>query len=376
MPVAIVVPCLASCLAAEAAAQEPPRPRARDLGLQIGALPPGPQNAITDVPGVRVGQVTVTAGENIRTGVTAVLPHGGNLFREKVPAAIHTANGFGKLVGATQVQELGQLETPILLTNTLAVWTAADALAEYILGLPGNEGVRSVNPVVGETNDGTLNDIRNRPITRAHALQAIQQAKPGPVAEGSIGAGTGTISFGWKGGIGTSSRLLPKAQGGYTVGVLVQTNYGGQLEIAGVPIGRLLTRSPASTPDAGGSCMIVVATDAPLDAHALTRIARRAPLALGRTGSVLSHGSGDYVIAFSAAPGMRITTPAERSPPTRPLRDDALTPLFQATVEATEEAIYNSLFKATTIKGHRGHTAEALPVSRVRDLLRQHGRVR
>jgi D-aminopeptidase len=372
----VMVPAVVlSSLAAEAIAQEPQRPRARDLGLTIGTLPPAPLNAITDVPGLRVGHVTVITGDNIRTGVTAVLPHGGNLFREKVPAAIHVANGFGKLVGATQIQELGQIETPILLTNTLAVWAAADATAEYVLSLPGNESVRSVNPVVGETNDGTLSDIRSRPITRAHALRAIQEAKPGPLAEGSIGAGTGTIAFGWKGGIGTSSRLLPKSQGGHVVGVLVQTNYGGQLEIAGVPIGRLLTRAPTPPPDAGGSCMIIVATDAPLDAHALTRIARRAPLALGRTGSVLSHGSGDYVVAFSTAPSARITTTA-RSPTPPPLRDDALTPLFQATVEATEEALYNSLLKATAVKGHRGHTAEALPASRVRDLLRQHGRLR
>jgi D-aminopeptidase len=361
-------------LAGSAAGQERPRPRARELGLVVGVLPPGPLGAITDVAGVRVGHVTLVEDEGIRTGVTAVLPHAGNLFRDKVPAAIHVANGFGKLVGATQVQELGQIETPILLTNTLAVWTAADAVAEHVLGQPGNEAVRSVNPVVGETNDGTLNDIRRRPVTRAHALRAIQDAASGPVAEGSVGAGAGTIAFGWKGGIGTSSRLLPRAAGGHVVGVLVQSNYGGLLEIAGVPAGRLSGRTSSTGPTgAGGSCMIVVATDAPLDAHALGRVARRATLALGRTGSVLAHGSGDYVIAFSTAAVMRGSAPG---PVTPPLRDDALNPIFQATVEATEEAIYNSLFRATTVKGFRGHTAAAIPIDQVRDLLRKNGRIR
>jgi D-aminopeptidase len=362
-------------LAGAAAAQGQPRPRARELGLQVGVFPPGPKGAITDVAGVRVGHVTVIEGEGVRTGVTAVLPHGGNLFRDKVPAAIHVGNGFGKLVGATQVQELGQIETPILLTNTLAVWTVADAVAEFMLGLPGNESVRSVNPVVGETNDGTLNNIRSRPITRTHALRAIQaaqEAETGAVAEGAVGAGTGTVCFGWKGGIGTSSRVLPRNLGGYVVGVLVQTNYGGQLDIAGVPVGRLLGRGRGGQPDGGsGSCMIVVATDAPVDAHGLSRVARRATLALGRTGSALAHGSGDYVIAFSAAPALRSPAPAPV-----PLRDEALTPIFQATIEATEEAIYNSLFKATTVKGFGGRTAEAIPLARVKELLRSHGRIR
>ncbi len=359
-----------------AAADETPRPRARELGLVVGRFAPGALNAITDVAGVRVGQVTVKEGEGVRTGVTAILPHGGNLFQEKVPAAIEVGNGFGKLVGATQVQELGQIETPLLLTNTLAVWTVADAVVEHMLGLRGNETVRSINPVVGETNDGTLNDIRSRPITRAHALRAIREATGGPVAEGAVGAGTGTICFGYKGGIGTSSRRLPADQGAYTLGVLVQTNYGGLLEIAGVPLGRPPARDPAARPP-GGSCMIIVATDAPVDAPALARIARRAILALARTGSALAHGSGDYAIAFSTAPSLRI--PADPQRPLLPsaprLRGDALDPLFQAAVEATEEAIYNSLLRATTTTGFRGHTAEAIPIDRVKERLHQQGKI-
>jgi D-aminopeptidase len=368
---------LALSFAGLAAADQPARPRARELGLVVGRFPPGPLNAITDVAGVRVGQVTVQEGEGVRTGVTAVLPHAGNLFQEKVPAAIEVGNGFGKLVGATQVQELGQIETPILLTNTLAVWTVADAIVDHMLGLPGNEAVRSINPVVGETNDGTLNDIRSRPITRAHALRAIREATGGPVAEGAVGAGTGTICLGYKGGIGTSSRRLPPEPGGYTLGVLVQTNYGGQLEMAGVPLARPPARDPAPRP-AGGSCLIVIATDAPVDAPALARIARRAILALARTGSALAHGSGDYAIAFSTAPALRIPADASRPllAPAPRLRGEALDPLFQATVEATEEAIYNSLLRATTTTGYRGRTVEALPIDRVKEQLRKAGKIR
>jgi len=328
-----------------------PRPRLRDWGLAIGTLPPGPLNAITDVAGVRVGQVTVTRGESINTGVTAVLPHSGNPFRDKVRAAIVVGNGFGKLTGALQVNELGELESPILLTCTLCVGKAWDATVTYLLGLPGNEEVRSVNPVVGETNDGYLNDIRKRAIDEAYVLKAIAEAKPGPVEEGSVGAGRGTVALGWKGGIGTSSRRADA----YTVGLLVQTNFGGALTFAGVPIGQKLG---TGTTSGGGSIMIVVATDAPLDHRQLRRLAERTLLGLGRTGSVMSHGSGDFVIAFSTS----------RQPP---LADDALTPLFQGAVEATEEAILNSLLRAQTVRGARG-TVEALPLERTKRLLREH----
>ncbi len=358
----------------------PTRPRLRDLGAVVGELPTGPLNAITDVGGVRVGHVTLREEERVRTGVTAVLPHGGNPFREKVPAAVHVGNGFGKLVGATQVAELGRIETPILLTNTLGVWDVARAVAGWVLALPGNDDVRSVNPVVGETNDGRLNDIRAFPVKPEHALAAIRDAKEGPVEEGSVGAGAGTICFGWKGGIGTSSRRLPADAGGpstplgagFTVGVLVQTNYGGRLEILGVPVGQELANEPGRTEDRGdGSCMIVVATDAPLDARQLGRLAGRAILVLARTGSVMDHGSGDYAIAFSTAESVRIRA---ADPPVRPadrLREDALTPLFRAAVEATEEAVYNSLLKATD-----AGTVKAIPVERVREILRRQGRIR
>lgn len=350
----------------------PTRPRLRDLGAVVGELPTGPLNAITDVAGVRVGQVTLREGERVRTGVTAVLPHGGNPFREKVPAAVHVGNGFGKLVGATQIAELGQIETPILLTNTLGVWDAARAVAGWVLALPGNEDVRSVNPVVGETNDGRLNDIRAFPVKGEHALAAIRDAKEGPVEEGSVGAGAGTICFGWKGGIGTSSRRLTADAANFTVGVLVQTNYGGRLEILGVPVGKELAEEPGRTEDRGdGSCMIVVATDAPLDARQLGRLAGRALLALARTGSVMDHGSGDYAIAFSTANSVRIRA---ADPPVRPadrLREDALTPLFRAAVEATEEAIYNSLLKATD-----AGTVKAIPIERVREILKKYGKIK
>jgi len=336
------------------AAADSPRPRLRDWGIAIGTLPPGPLNAITDVPGVRVGQVTITRGTDINTGVTAILPHERNLFRDKVRAAVVVGNAFGKLTGALQVNELGEIESPIVLTCTLCVGKAWDATAGYLLGLPGNEDVRSVNPVIGETNDGFLNDIRSRPISEADVLRAIRDARPGPVDEGSVGAGRGTTALGWKGGIGTASRRL---DGGATVGVLVQTNFGGTLTIAGAPIGRALGTGITARPS-GGSIMIVVATDAALDHRQLDRLARRALIGLGRAGSAMDHGSGDFVIAFSTS----------HQPP---VADDTLNPLFQAVADATEEAIINSLFRAQTVRGARG-TAEALPLDRVRRLLLDH----
>jgi len=355
------------------------RPRLRDLGLEVGIFHTGKLNAITDVAGVRVGHVTLVVADSIRTGVTAVLPHDGNLFQEKVPAAIVVGNGFGKLVGSTQVEELGQIETPVLLTNTLSVWDVADGVVDYMLGLPGNENVRSINPIVGETNDGRLNDIRGRHVTRLHAAEAIRNAKSGAVAEGCVGAGTGTVCFGWKGGIGTSSRVLPSSLGGFTVGVIVQTNYGGVLDIAGVPIGKELGRfsyrNEVKNPG-DGSCMIVVATDAPLNSGQLKRLARRATLALGRTGSSMSHGSGDYVIAFSTARDVRIHPDDQRIQLIPRLREDDLSPLFQAVIESTEEAVYNSLLKATTTKGYHGTEVETLPVEKVREILRKYGRVK
>lgn len=347
-----------------------PKARLRDLGIALGQLPAGPLNAITDVAGVKVGHRTLIKGEEVRTGVTAIVPHGGNLFQEKCPAAVYVFNAFGKLVGSTQVEELGVIETPILLTNTLAVWRAADALKHYTLTQPGNEDVRSVNPVVGETNDGTLNDIRGEHLSREDFLSALRGAKSGPVAEGNVGAGTGTICFGFKGGIGTSSRRLPEALGGYTVGVLVQTNFGGVLSIDGVPVGKELGRhylaatGPGDQVDrADGSIMMIVATGAPVDARQLKRLARRAGLGLARTGSSGSHGSGDFVLAFSA----------NRNPP-KLLDDGQLSPLFEAVIEATEEAIYNSLFQAETMTGRGGRTVEALPFDRVREIFRKYGR--
>ena len=355
------------------------RPRLRDLGVEVGIFRPGKLNAITDITDVRVGHVTLVQGDSIRTGVTAILPHGGNLFREKVPAAVYVGNGFGKLVGTTQIEELGQIETPILLTNTLGVWDVANGTLDYMLGLPGNENVRSINPVVGETNDGSLNDIRGRHVTRQHAVEAIRNATSGPVAEGSVGAGTGTICFGWKGGIGTSSRVLPSSLGGFAVGAIVQTNFGGVLDIAGVPIGKELGRyafrNEVKNPG-DGSCIIVIATDAPLNSQQLKRLAKRATLALGRTGSSMSHGSGDYVIAFSTSLDVRIRASEPRTQTIPRLREDDLSPLFQATVEATEEAIYNSLLQATTVKGYQGREAEALPTDKVRELLKKYGRIR
>ena len=358
------------------------RPRARELGITVGVLPTGPLNAITDVDGVLVGHTTLVRGDNIRTGVTAILPHSGNLFREKVPGAVFVGNGFGKLAGSTQVNELGEIETPILLTSTLSVPRVADFLMDYMLALPGNEDVQSINPLVAETNDGYLNDIRGRHISRDDVIAAIKGAKGGAVAEGCVGAGTGTVAFGFKGGIGTSSRKLPPRLGGYTVGVLVQTNFGGILTINGAPVGRELgryylkdelTASP-NTPD--GSVIIVIATDAPVDARNLSRMAARAMMGLARTGAAASNGSGDYAIAFSTAADVRIKPvgQTERNAPRnqKTLANDTMSPLFLAVIEATEEAIYNSLFRATTTNG-RGHTVEALPLDRTVEILRHHG---
>jgi D-aminopeptidase len=350
------------------------RPRAREAGIEIGILAPGPLNAITDVAGVRVGHVTLNEGGSVRTGVTAVLPHAGNLYLDKVPAGFAVANGYGKFMGSTQIAELGEIETPILLTNTLNVPEAAAGIVEWTLRQPGNEEVRSVNAVVGETNDGFLNDIRSRPVTRDHALAAIAAARDGPVAEGSVGAGTGTIAFGWKGGIGTSSRRLPPRLGGWTVGVLVQANYGGVLSIAGLPVGQALGQyylSDALQSAAGdGSVIVVVATDAPLSDRNLERLARRAFLGIARTGSPITNGSGDYAVAFSTHEGVR-RTPARRESAAQveELPNEAVSPLFEAVVEATEEAVVNALFAAEPMEGHRGRI-EALPIERVLQLWR------
>jgi D-aminopeptidase len=353
------------------------RPRAREAGVVVGILPPGPLNAITDVEGVRVGQTTLVRGDRVRTGVTAILPHGGNSFRERVPAAIHVGNGFGKLLGVTQVRELGEMETPILLTCTLCVWNAANAMVDWMLARPGMEDVRSINPLVGETNDGGLNDIRARPLLADDVVAALEGASSGPVEEGAVGAGTGTVAFGWKGGIGTSSRRLPAALGGWTVGVLVQTNYGGALTVNGAPVGRELGRyifqaqleGPRDRGD--GSVMIVVATDAPLDARNLERLATRALVGLARTGATMTNGSGDYVIAFSTAAEVRRTAGAREPVTVRDLPNEGMTGLFQGVAEATEEAILNSLFRATTTTGN-GMTVDALPIDRTLEVLRRY----
>src|SRR5512146_1664833 len=378
--------CIAvTILGTLALAQNPSaeRPRARDLGVIVGVLPPGPLNAITDVPGVQVGHTTIVRGDDIRTGVTAVLPHAGNLFREKVPGAVFVGNAFGKLAGSTQVEELGQIETPILLTSTLSVPRVADALIDYMLALPGNEDVVSINPLVGETNDGYLNDIRGRHITREDVFAALKNARGGPVAEGAVGAGTGTIAFSWKGGIGTASRVLPASLGGYTVGVLVQTNFGGILQVLGAPVGKELGRYAFQHEVEGGhgdgSIMIVVATDAPLSDRNLGRVAARAIMGLARTGSSASNGSGDYVIAFSTAesvrrhvrfdPGASAANDSVRT--VADLPNDAMSAVFEGVVEATEEAIYDSLFMATTVTGN-GHTVDAIPLDRVRAILEKY----
>ncbi|MCO6488231.1 MAG: P1 family peptidase [Phaeodactylibacter sp.] len=348
--------------------------RLRDYGVEPGILPAGPLNAITDVAGVRVGHVTLIAGDSVRTGVTAILPHEGNIFQQKVPAAIYIGNGFGKLMGYSQVEELGNLETPIVLTNTLSVPTAADAVIDFTLGHPENAGVRSVNPVVGETNDGVLNDIRSRHVRKEHVRQAIASAASGPVAEGNVGAGTGTICFGFKGGIGTASRRLPAPDGGYTVGVLVQANFGGVLQVDGLPAGKELRKKKTAEGSGDGSCMIVVATDAPADARNLKRMAKRAMLGLARTGGIASNGSGDYVIAFSVAEGLRVPyAPASPLLEQQVLDNSAMTALFLATIEATEEAILNSLFMAESMTGN-GRTVEALPVEMVLEMMGRNGK--
>jgi D-aminopeptidase len=401
----VLVLLLTAALAAQlfagpSVSQEKRRPRAREAGIKVGILPIGPLNAITDVDGVKVGHTTIIRGDDVRTGVTAILPHGGNLFREKVPAAIFVGNGFGKLMGSTQVSELGEIETPIVLTSTLSVPRAADALLDYMLSLPGNESVQSVNPVIGETNDGYLNDIRGRHITRDDVLNALKTAKGGAVDEGTVGAGTGTMAFGVTGGIGTASRKLSGQLGGYTLGVLVQSNFGGILTINGAPVGKELgryylkdelgkagirpckeadkdeiaSRCRPNSPD--GSIIIVIATDAPVDARNLSRLAARAMLGMAKTGAAGSNGSGDYAIAFSTATSVRIeisNDPAVRNNPrtVKVLSNDAMSPLFLAVIEATEEAIYNSLFRATTMTG-RGRTVESLPLDRTLEILRKH----
>ncbi len=388
--------------AADPAAQ---RPRARDIGLVTGILPTGKLNAITDVAGVRVGQTTLIKGDNIRTGVTAILPHGGNLFQEKVPAAVYVGNGFGKLMGTTQIKELGEIESPILLTGTLNVPRVADAGMDWMLGLPGNEQVRSINMVVGETNDGYLNDIRGRHVGQAEVFAALRSANEGPVQEGVVGAGVGTQAFGFKGGIGTASRVVPQSAGGYTVGVLVQTNFGGVLQMNGAPVGQELGRyflkeelerekankqSSAEgtvqvaggaidldkvSDKADGSIMMVVATDAPLGARNLERLAKRAMMGLARTGSPATNGSGDYVIAFSTAASVRVrASEALRTTPV--LGNGSVSPLFLATVEATEEAIYNSLLRATTTKGVDGHVVDALPIDETVKILKKYNAVK
>lgn len=411
-PAFICLSLLFPLSAVRAQAPSGARPRARDIGVVVGILPTGPLNALTDVPGVLVGQVTVSEGDSVRTGVTAIRPHGGNMFFDRVPAAIYVGNGFGKLVGATQVHELGEIETPILLTCTLCVWKAADAMVDWMTSQPNMASVASINPVVGETNDGSLNAIRERPIRPEQVVRALESARGGPIEEGAVGAGTGTIAFGYKGGIGTSSRRLPTTLGGYTVGVLVQTNFGGVLTINGAPVGRELGSFPyrkeiesdrrtaaaerALQESETGSCMIVVATDAPLDARNLERIAKRAIVGLGRTGSDMHNGSGDYVIAFSTATSVRrvahvrgvpaqaardtsstaASTPADNA--TRNLNNvdnvdnDNVSPLFLAVAEATEEAIYNSLFRATTTKGNHGLTVHALPLDSTVKVLRKY----
>lgn len=348
--------------------------RLRDYGIHIGVLPTGTVNAITDVAGVKVGHTTLHDGDSVRTGVTAILPHGGNIFQEKVPAAVFAGNGFGKLAGSTQVKELGNLETPIILTNTLSVPAAMDALIDYVLMQAGNEQVQSVNAVVGETNDGYLNDIRGRHVTKSDVIAAIHHAQDSLPAEGSVGAGTGTVCFGFKGGIGTASRKLPEQLGGYTIGVLVQSNFGGVLQINGVHVGQQLGKYAFSDQlfnNADGSCMIVVATDAPLDNRNLERLAKRAFMGLAKTGGIASNGSGDYVIAFSTAPELRIPhQPETRTYRAELVANDLMSPIFMAAIEATEEAIVNSLFAAETTTGKSGRKVEALPLDQVLPLLK------
>ena len=360
---------LLAVAAMTSAAHAEHRPRAREAGITIGILPTGPLNAITDVAGVRVGQVTIVEGANIRTGVTAILPHGGNLYQDKVPAGFSVGNAYGKFMGSTQIEELGEIETPIVLTNTLNVPEGAAGVVEWTLKQPGNEEVRSVNAIVGETNDGTLNDIRARRVRPADVVAAIEAAREGPVQEGAVGAGTGTIAFGWKGGIGTSSRKLPANLGGWTVGVLVQTNYGGVLQVAGVPVGQALgkyfLKDELSTASGDGSCIVVVATDAPLSDRNLERLAHRGLLGIVRTGSPMTNGSGEYAVAFSTNPDVR-RTPQRRAEPSPivDLPNDRISPLFEAVVEAAEEAAINSMFAATAMDGNGAHI-DALPLDKV-----------
>jgi D-aminopeptidase len=360
-------------------AQDVARPRARDLGIAPGVFRPGPLNAITDVAGVRVGHATIVEGDHVRTGVTVIVPHGGNVFQDKVPGAVFVGNAFGKLAGSTQVDELGTIETPIALTNTLSVGAAMEGLVRWTIDQPGNQNVRSVNALVGETNDGGLNDIRGQHVRPQHVVEAIKAASPGAVKEGSVGAGTGTRAFGWKGGIGTASRTLDARFGGYTLGVLVQSNYGGVLTMDGAPVGKLLGRydyqpkNPAQDNHGDGSCMIVVATDAPLDARDLKRLAARAIFGLARTGSSYSNGSGDFAIAFSTAPDLRARFGSAAAQARTLLPTDGVSPLFQAALEATEEAIYNSLLKATTVVSTSGK-AEAIPIDRLREILKRYPR--
>ena len=363
---------------ASALAQSEARPRARDLGLAPGVFAPGPLNAITDVTGVRVGHATLVVGDNVRTGVTVVVPHAGNVFQDKVAGAVFVGNAFGKLAGSTQVDELGTIETPIALTNTLSVGAVMDGLVRWTLDQPGNLNVRSVNALVGETNDGGLNDIRGQHVRPQHVLDALAVASTGPVVEGSVGAGTGTQAFGWKGGIGTASRQLAASLGGYTLGVLVQSNYGGVLTMGGAPLGQLLGRyayqpRPEKPEFGDGSCMIVVATDAPIDARDLKRVAARAIYGLARTGSSYSNGSGDFAIAFSTAPELRTRFGSATLQARTLLPTDGVSPLFEAALEATEEAVYNSLLKATSVTSRWG-SAEALPVERVRAILKGYPR--
>ena len=374
----------AGLLIAVSAYAQTGRPRARDIGIAPGALTPGPLNAITDVAGVRVGHTTIVEGDTVRTGVTAILPHAGNLFQDKVAGAVFVGNAFGKLAGSTQVQELGTIETPIVLTNTLSVGAAMDAVVRWTLAQPGNDAVRSVNAVVGETNDGGLNDIRGLHVTRDHVIAAIAGARSGPVEEGAVGAGAGTVAFGWKGGIGTSSRTVRQGHDTWTVGVVVQSNYGGKLVIDGVPVWKdlspdrarpavaELSRRSGEAAKADGSCMIVVATDAPLDARNLQRLAARAVFALARTGSTYSNGSGDFAIAFSTHPSLRVTSAA--GPQARTvLSTDGVSGLFEAVLDATEEAVDNSLLKATDVTGN-GLTIRAIPVDALQALLKKYGR--
>jgi D-aminopeptidase len=367
----IIIPVILLINGFNAVAQSPVR--ARNLGIEIGVFKTGRFNAITDVNGVKVGHITLINGQEIRTGVTAIIPHPGNIFQQKVPAAIYIGNGFGKLTGYSQVEELGNIETPIILTNTLSVPTAAAGLISYTLQQPGNEEIRSVNPIIGETNDGRLNDIRGRHIREEHVIEAIQNAAGGPVTEGNVGAGTGTICFGYKGGIGTASRKIPESLGGYTIGVMVQTNFGGILEINGVPVGKELNKYPYRDlieMDADGSCMIVVITDAPLDARNLKRLAKRGIMGMAKTGGIASNGSGDYVIACSTAEENLIGySDSTMFQVNRVLRNDAMTPLFMAAIEATEEAIINSLLAAETMTGRDGLEVKAIPVELIMELM-------